>query len=100
MMASPLWSLGSAFCWGVADFSGGLASKQANVYKVVLTAHATGLALMVTFALIRGEQMPSAQALMWGAAAGTAGTVGLAALYRGLAIGKMGVVAPITAVLT
>jgi len=100
MLAPIGLSLSAAACWGVADFSGGLASKQANVYKVVLTAHATGLALMVAFALIRGEQVPNTQSLLWGMAAGTAGTVGLAALYRGLAVGKMGIVAPITAVLT
>ena len=100
MLAPIGFSLGSALCWGVADFSGGLASKQANVYKVVLTAHTTGLVLMVALAWMTGEPMPAMRAMLWGAAAGTAGAVGLAALYRGLAIGKMGIVAPITAVLT
>ena len=100
MLAPVAFSLGSAFCWGIADFSGGLASKQANVYKVVLTAHTTGFVLMVLLALLRGEPVPSVHTLLWGVAAGTAGTIGLVALYRGLAIGKMGVVAPITAVLT
>jgi len=100
-MRSPIaFSLGSALCWGVADFSGGLASRKANVYKVVLVAHTSGMALMVALALMRGEHMPSTREMLWGVAAGTAGTVGLVALYRALAVGKMGIVAPITAVLT
>ena len=36
--------------------------------------------------------------MLWGAAAGIAGTLGVGLLYRALAIGTMGVVAPITAV--
>src|SRR5260221_7222061 len=100
MLAPIGLSLGAAASWGVADFSGGLASKQANVYKVVLAAHATGLVMMVALAFVRGEQLPSTQSLFWGMVAGTAGTFGLVALYRGLADGKMGVVGPLTAVLT
>jgi drug/metabolite transporter (DMT)-like permease len=100
MLAPISYSLGSAFCWGVADFSGGLASRKANVYKVVLVAHTTGMALMIALALLRGEHMPSMREMLWAVAAGSAGTVGLVALYRALAVGKMGIVAPITAVLT
>src|SRR3954471_16130933 len=100
MLAPVAYSLGSALCWGVADFSGGLASRKASVYKVVLVAHTTGMALMIALALVRGEHMPSTREMLWGVAAGTAGTIGLVALYRGLAVGKMGIVAPITAVLT
>src|ERR1041385_8238902 len=99
-MPSILFSLGSAFCWGIADFSGGLASRNANVYKVVLVAHTTGMALMIALAMLRGEVMPSSREMLWGIAAGTAGTIGLVSLYRALAVGKMGIVAPITAVLT
>lgn len=100
MLAPIAYSLGSAVCWGVADFSGGLASRKANVYKVVLVAHTTGMALMIALALLRGESMPPMDQMLWGIAAGTAGTIGLVALYRALAVGKMGIVAPITAVLT
>lgn len=63
-------------------------------------AHTTGMALMIALALLRGEHMPGMREMLWGVAAGVAGTVGLVALYRALAVGKMGIVAPITAVLT
>ena len=41
---------------------------------------------------------PSRDDLLWGAAAGLTGGVGVALLYRALAIGTMAVVAPTTAV--
>src|SRR3954468_10770997 len=100
MLAPIAFSLGSAFCWGVADFSGGLASRRANVFKVVLIAHSTGMLMMLLFAWLAHEPIPSRTALAWGIAAGTAGTVGLVALYRALAVGTMGIIAPLTAVLT
>lgn len=100
MFTSILFSLGSAVCWGIGDFSGGLASRKANVFKVVLLAHSTGLLMMLLFAAAAHEALPPLRDLAWGIAAGISGTIGLVALYRGLAVGTMGVVAPLTAVLT
>src|SRR5258708_5150682 len=88
----PLASASVPRSAGVSLTSAAGSLPNKHVYKVVLTAHSTGLALMVALALILGEQMPSTQSMLWGMAAGTAGTVGLAALYRGLAVGKMGIV--------
>ena len=56
--------------------------------------------LLSAIALAVAEPAPSRAALAWGAAAGIAGAVGLASLYRALAIGKMGLAAPVSAVLT
>ena len=44
----------------------------------------------------RGEPAPDAEFIPYAAAAGLAGVCGLAAFYRGLATGKMSVVAPIS----
>src|SRR5262249_12411335 len=54
----------------------------------------------IGLALLWGEPLASAADLGWGVAAGLSGVLGVAALYRGLAGGKMGVVAPVSAVLT
>jgi hypothetical protein len=54
----------------------------------------TTIALVVA---VRGEGPPSPEHLGYAALAGAAGAVGLAALYRGLAVGSMSVVAPISA---
>ena len=51
-------------------------------------------------ALLSGEPFPPTATLGWGAFAGFIGVFGIAALYRALAIGRMGVVAPVAAVVT
>src|SRR5271166_1039376 len=93
-------SLASATCWGGGDFAGGLAAKRANVFRVVAVAHACGLVAMLAMALLAGEAFPPAADLEWGAAAGIAGAFGIAALYQALAIGRMGVMAPVASVVT
>lgn len=97
-MLSILFGLLSAATWGAGDFCGGLASKRANVYAVVITSQAIGAGLLLSLTLLFGEAFPPWEDLGWGAAAGIAGAVGLLALYRGLASGRMGLVAPISAV--
>ncbi len=93
-------SLLAATAWGGGDFSGGLATKQANVFRVVAVAHGAGLVATLAMALLTGEPIPPAAALWWGAFAGFIGAFGIAALYRALAVGRMGVVAPVAAVVT
>jgi drug/metabolite transporter (DMT)-like permease len=87
-------------CWGAGDFSGGIGSKGSNAFGVVVVAHGTGLLCMLALALATGEPIPSHAALLWGAAAGLGGGLGLVALYRALAIGQMGINAPVAAVIT
>lgn len=93
-------SLAAAFSWGAADFSGGFASKKSNVYGVVLVAHAVGLIFTVAVALLWRDPWPGSQSMWWGFAAGISGGVGLAALYRSLAVGTMGINAPVASVVT
>jgi len=93
-------SLGSATAWGGGDFAGGVATKRANVFRVVAYAHAFGFLLMLGLAWVTLEPMPGSASLAWGAAAGIAGGFGIAALYKALAIGRMGIVAPVAAVIT
>ena len=64
---------------------------------VLLVSQAAALLVLAPAAAIRGEGLPDASLVPWAAAAAVAGTVGLAAFYRGLAVGAMGVVAPISA---
>ncbi len=95
-----LLSLAAAVSWGAADFSGGLASKKSNVYGVVLVAHAVGLILNLGIALALHDPWPGTVSVMWGVAAGLVGAVGLVSLYRALAVGTMGINAPVAAVVT
>lgn len=97
---AALLGLAAAIGYGAADFFGGWASRRAAVLAVVLWSQVAGLvALLVVLApLTTGG--PSADALLWGAAAGAVVTVGLVVYFRGLARARMGVVTPVTAVVT
>lgn len=55
---------------------------------------------MLLMAVLVRESIPAIGALAWGAFAGVIGAFGIAALYRALAIGRMGIVAPVAAVVT
>lgn len=68
------------------------------MYAVVIASQAVGGGLIILVALGLREPFPTLAALGWGAIAGVAGAVGLLALYRGLAAGRMGLVAPVSAV--
>jgi drug/metabolite transporter (DMT)-like permease len=70
------------------------------VYNVVILSQIVGLVLLILLALLLSEPVPVPSDVLWAAVAGLAGTIGLAALYRGLATGLMGVVAPIAAVVS
>ncbi len=92
--------LSAAGVWGGGDFAGGIAAKRASVFRVVAGAHACGLLLMLVLALMTREPIPPWSSFGWGAFAGISGGLGIAALYRGLSIGRMGVVAPVAAVIS
>lgn len=98
-MATVLLGLLSAVVWGAADFGGGLLSRRAPVFGVVLVAQIVGMVLSVVLAVAARETQPPAADLAWSVGAGLVGAVGITALYRGLAIGRMGVVAPVTGVI-
>jgi drug/metabolite transporter (DMT)-like permease len=95
-MAASL-ALGGAVCWGVGDFLGGLASRRMAVLAVLAISQAIGLAGVLLWVIVAQEAVPGVEELLPAVAAGVAGLVGLAALYRGLAVGAMGIVAPISA---
>lgn len=96
-MLGPLLALGASLSWGVGDFLAGRASRRLRLLAVLVISQAAGLASITAVVLVRGESAPAARYLGYAALAGLSGAVGLAALYRGLAVGSMSVVAPISA---
>lgn len=87
----------AAACFGSGDFLGGRASRSAPAAVVLLVAQlcAAAGAVVLAFA-ISGD--PVGRDVAYGAAAGLVNAVGLGLLYRGLAVGRMGIVAPVAAV--
>ncbi|HWC16908.1 MAG TPA: DMT family transporter [Terriglobales bacterium] len=96
---SPLFSLSAAAVWGTGDFCGGIATRRSTVFSVVAVAHTIGLLFMMALAFLFREPVPRNSVLLWGLAAGITGGAGLACLYRALAVGKMGLNAPLSAVI-
>lgn len=94
---SILLSLAAAFSYGLADFIGGSTAKKSGPWSVAFTAQLTAAFLVAVIALSTGGD-PSTADVLWGLAAGVGNGLGTAFLYRGLAHGRMGVVAPVSGV--
>jgi len=95
MLAIAL-ALASSVGWGTADFLGGICAKRTSVIVVALISQAAGLAFMAAL-LASDLHAPTERTVLLGVLAGVVSTVGLMALYAALAIGPMGVVAPLAA---
>ena len=88
----------AAVLYGSADFLGGFAAKRAPMLAVTLVAQAVGLVILLPIvAFYHGRA--GVPEMLWAFGGGVFGGIGIALLYHALAIGKMGVVSPITAVL-
>ena len=92
-------SLTAVGAWGTSDFLGGIGARRGNVFLFTSFVHLSGMALAGTLAFAIGLPFPDAHSVLWSLAAGAIGGIGLALFYRGLAIGQMGIVAPVSAVL-
>jgi drug/metabolite transporter (DMT)-like permease len=66
---------------------------------VVLVSQVAGFAIAVAIAVVAGQPMPMGMDAGLSVLAGVLGAIGITALYHGLAVGRMGVVAPVTGVL-
>ncbi|MGH3073252.1 MAG: EamA family transporter [Gaiellaceae bacterium] len=91
-------ALGASLSWGLGDFLGGLKSRTLHVLTVLVVSQVAGMAAAVTWVIASGDGFPGWSATLLAAAAGASGCLGIATLYRGMAIGAMGIVAPISAV--
>jgi drug/metabolite transporter (DMT)-like permease len=87
----------SSVSWGVADFFGGVASRRASAVAVVALSQAFGLVLALAMVALVQPEVPPADDLALGVAAGVSGVVGLVAFYRGMAIGSISIIAPVSA---
>jgi drug/metabolite transporter (DMT)-like permease len=94
--AAVVLGLISALSWGGSDFLGGLASRAIGSLTTATVAQAIGLLAVAIVALLAAESAPGQAEILWSVAAGVGGGLGIATLYRALASGEMGLVAPLT----
>jgi drug/metabolite transporter (DMT)-like permease len=87
-------ALASSLSYGAGDFLGGSQVRRTSLWTVLILSQITGLILMAFVVLARGHALPE-EVLLPSLAAGLLLVVSTAAYYQALAIGVMGIVAPI-----
>jgi drug/metabolite transporter (DMT)-like permease len=96
MLAVAL-ALGASLSWGVCDFLAGLKSRTYHVLGVVAFSQAFGFVLVAVLLVATRPALPEPRDIAFAVGAGLAVALCLSCLYRGMAIGAMGVVTPIAA---
>ncbi|OLF17035.1 DMT family transporter [Actinophytocola xanthii] len=97
MFLGILLALSSALAYGASDFIGGVGSRRYSSWQVVLVGQAAGaLAMLVAGLTLPGS--PAAADFAWALLAGAGSATGSIFLLRGLASGRMGLVAPVSGV--
>ena len=96
-MAAAALGIGAALCWGFADFLGGIRTKALTLALVLFVSQFTALAAIVLVVALGQLEAPAFGEVAPAIGAGIAQLVGIAALYRALAIGTMSVISPISA---
>ncbi len=97
---SVVYGLGAALSFGAGDFAGGIATKKSPVFTVIIFSQITGGLMLLGLAVILNQNFSSVYDLFLGCLAGICGTMGLTCLYKGLSTSKMGLVAPVAAVVS
>lgn len=95
-----IFGLLSALTYGAADFFGGLSTKRNDVFAVMIVSQLFGSALLLAAIPVLGSGELTGRAMGAGMLAGVAGAAGVGFFYKGLSIGTMSVIAPVTAVLS
>lgn len=92
-----LLALCSALAYGFSDFLGGVLARRTSPWQVAVVAQTSSTVCVAALAfVVHGH--PHGPDFAWAALAGVGSGAGAAFLYRGFAAGRMGVVAPVSAV--
>jgi drug/metabolite transporter (DMT)-like permease len=98
--ATAAYGMAAVFAWGTSDFLGGYATRRANAFLFAVVFNLGGLSLVGTLAAASHAPFPSTHTVAWALAGGMFGGAGVAIFFRALSAGKMGVTAPVAAVLS
>jgi drug/metabolite transporter (DMT)-like permease len=90
-------ALAASIAWGISDFLGGLNSRRLAVGVVLLVTQTVGALLLLPLAALHAPPPADLSRIGFAAAGSVAGLIGVAGLYRGMAVGTISIVAPISA---
>ena len=97
---AALLALLSSLSWGTSDFMGGLAARRVGSVRVLAVSYPSGAILITFLALVIIPGQWSWSTVTIGLVAGIVGALAIGLLYAALSRGQMGIVSPITAVLS
>ncbi len=95
MLALSL-ALAASLSWGLADYLGGVKSRIVPLLTLVAISQLAGLALMSAIAVATGSY-PGGRTALFATLAGIAGVIAVGAFYRGMAVGQISIIAPVSA---
>ena len=95
---SAAYGVAAVFAWGTSDFLGGYATRRANAFLLTVFVNIGGLVLVGTLASASQAIFPSPRSAAWVLAGGISGGAALGIFYRALSSGRMGLTAPVAAV--
>lgn len=90
----------SAATWGGADFAGGVGARRHSALLVTTSGQIVSLLILLAICLVLHLAVPGRIYLLYAAVGGFEGALALAAFYRALAMGAMGLTAALTGLLT
>jgi drug/metabolite transporter (DMT)-like permease len=93
------YGMAAVLAWGTSDFLGGYATRRANAFLFTTVVNLGGLLVVGTLAFATHAPFPPERSVAWVLAGGISGGAGLAIFYRALSSGRMGLTAPVAAVL-
>ncbi len=96
---SAAYALAAVVAWGTSDFLGGYATRRANAFLFTTVVNLGGLLLVAMLATASHVTFLSGRSAAWALVGGASGGAALAIFYRALSSGRMGLTAPVAAVL-
>ena len=94
------YGMAAVVAWGTSDFLGGYFTRRANAFVFTAIVNLGGLLLAGALAAATHGTLPSRLGILWALGAGMSGGAALAVFYRALSSGRMGLTAPVAAVLS
>ncbi len=100
MTTTIILALSTSVLFGVGDFLGGVATRRDSSFAVTGTSHMFSIVLLAGAVLLLPTATPTSSDLIWGAVSGLCGVIGVNALFGALAVGRMSIVAPLSAAMS